>query len=464
MTDRPTGLPMVSPPDPEKLAADKRWLTELESAGVWTRTFAYMRRGGPGYLQAALTLGGGSAAFSLFAGAAFGYQLLWVAPVSMLFGVIMLAAVAHQTLSTGMRPFEAMRTYAGPVFAWGWAIGAVLSSLIWHFAQYALASAVLEDIGTYLGLGLSRGVAGIGVLGFALVFVFMYGASSVWMKAFETLLKTMVWLIVACFGLVVAKTGVANVGDLFRGLFTFQIPGEVNGVHASTLVISGLAAAVGVNMLFLYPYSLLAKGWGREHRRLAKFDLLAGMFVPYLFATGLMIIATANGFYYGDLEFTGDKLAAVEAARSLEGVIGPGLSRVVFNLGILGMAWSSITLQMLCCGFAATELLGWQIGSAKYRLACLLPAPGVLGAFFWGDIAFWIAVPTTILCGCLLPLAYFGFCRLQRSREYLGDDVPRGSKATAWLGAMVLITLFLSVVFGWIVITQGPGYLDKLAG
>ncbi len=460
---RPSGLPMVAPPDPAALVEERRWLAELEDAPAWRRTIAYVRRGGPGYLQSALTLGGGTAMFSLFAGAAFGYELLWVAPVSMLLGVVMLAAVAHQTLSTGMRPFDAMRVHAGPVFAWGWAIGAVLSSIIWQFAQYALASAVLADMSSFAaGLSIGEGTAGLIVLANAVAFVWMYGASSRWMRLFETLMKGMVWAIVLCFGLVVARTGVAHAGDLARGYLAFSIPGEVNGVHGATVVLSGLAAAIGVNMLFLYPYSLLAKGWGREHRRLARFDLLAGMFVPYSLATGLMIVATANAFHYGELEFTGTGLAPVDAARALTSVVGPGVARVVFNLGILGMAWSSITLQMLCCGFVATELLGWRVGGLRYRLACLLPAPGVLGAFLWNDVKLWLAVPTTILCGFLLPLAYVGFCKLQRSRAYLGDDLPRGGRATAWFGTMVFTTIVLTAFLGWYALTKGPGYLEGL--
>jgi len=119
------GLRMAHPPDPVELARERELLAELETKGWGERTRAYLKFAGPGYLQSAFTLGGGTAAASLFAGAAFGYQLLWVAPVAMLLGVIMLSAVAYQTLSTGMRPFDAMRRYAGAPFAWGWALGAL---------------------------------------------------------------------------------------------------------------------------------------------------------------------------------------------------------------------------------------------------------------------------------------------------------------------------------------------------
>ena len=143
------------------------------------------------------------------------------------------------------------------------------------------------------------------------------------------------------------------------------------------------------------------------------------------------------------------RLSPVEASKILSGTIGPVVGRLVFNLGILGMALSSIILQMICCGFVAIEVFGLKFGSPRYRLACLLPVPGVLGAVLWTDISLWVAVPTTLLCGFLLPLAYLGFVKLQRSSVYLGSDLPRGPKATAWIGSMLVAILVLVVFLGW---------------
>ena len=64
--------------------------------------------------------------------------------------------------------------------------------------------------------------------------------------------------------------------------------------------------------------------------------------------------------------------------------------------------------------------------------------------------------------GFLLPIAYVGFILLQRSRAYLGDDTPRGGKGRTWLGAMVAVTLFLTVFLGWSAYTKGPEYFDKM--
>ncbi len=456
------GLRMVHPPDPEKLAAEKAFLADLEGKPVGTRLRAFLGLIGPGYMQSAMTLGGGTAAASLFAGALFGYQLLWVAPMAMLLGTVMLAAISYQTLSTGQRPFAAMCRIAGRPLAYGWAIGALLSSIIWHFPQYNLAANCLVDMADVCGIqGLAPGYLGFVVLVWAIGLSMLYGSSPAWLRSYESILKYMVWGIVLCFGWVVLRTGISDWGALFSGLIPFNIPAERNGVAGTTLVVSGLAAAVGVNMVFLYPYSLLARGWGREHRQLARADLYFGMLLPYVLATGLMVIATANTMYL-DEGFASDRLSIQEAAASLATVAGDSTGRVIFNLGILGMALSSITLQMLCAGFVCMELFGFSVGSWQYRLATLVPVPGVLGPIYWSEYAVWLAVPTTILCGFLLPAAYVGFILMQRSRRYLGADLPRGKGGFLWLWGMILATVVLVAFLIHEAITKLPQYMERL--
>ena len=144
---------MAAPPDPDKLAAERQILQELEGAPLTTRWGGYLKFIGPGYLQSAMTLGSGTAASSLFAGAVFGYDLLWVAPVGMMLGILAMGAVSHQTLSTGERVLPAMARHAHPVVAWGFALAAMVASIVWHFPQYNLAAASLvEDLeGTAAG-------------------------------------------------------------------------------------------------------------------------------------------------------------------------------------------------------------------------------------------------------------------------------------------------------------------------
>jgi len=429
------------------------------------RTLGYLRHMGPGYMQSAMTLGGGTAFASIFAGAAFGYQLLWVAPLAMLLGIIVLAAVAYQTLSTESNPFQAMKRHAGPGYAYGWAIGGIASSIIWQFAQYALASSMLVAVAKSAGFEVQTWVMGLVALAWCVTVAFLYDARPSFVRLYENIIKGMVWFIIACFGLVVLQTGVPHPEELWAGLTSFRIPGEHKGVAGVTLVVSGLAAAVGANMVFVYPYTLQKRGWGRSHRRLARIDLLWGMFVPYSLAASLMVIASASIFYYGDPElFVGKKIAPWQAAEILAAPdrLGPTVGMWVFGLGIVAMALSSITMQMLCSGFALCEMFGWEPKGARYKLGLLLPATGVLGAVFWNDMRLWIAVPTNVVCGFLLPISYIAFFKLNRNRAYLKDDTPTGALAWLWSAGMLLSTGVLLGFLCWFVWNEAPQWIESL--
>jgi Mn2+/Fe2+ NRAMP family transporter len=462
-TEQPDGrgIPMVHAPDPARLAADRAWLAGVAQRPWLARQAAYLRRGGPGYLQSALTLGGGTASACILSGAAFGFELLWVAPLGMILGGIVFMAISHQTLSTGMRPFQAMRVHAGPVVAWGWAIGTVLASIVWHFAQYSLASAVLVDLAEVAGFTAPRWLMGLLVLAWAVPTAFSFGSGRKFAAAFDTLMRWMVWLIVAMFAVVAVRVGLgSHAGEVAAG-FIPHVPADNGDVRANSVIIAGLATAVGINMTFLYPYTLLARGWGREHREYAKADIVYGMVLPYIVVTTLMVIVAGATLSAG---FTGKSIGPVDAAKSLGSLLGPVWGRVFFDLGLLGMLLTTITLHMVCSGLACAEMFRLRIGSPAYRMAALLPVPGVLGSVFWGSISVWLAVPTSIIAGALLPLAYIGFIKLQTSRAYLGDDRPRGPLAVAWLVAMGVGTAILVGFLAVSVAQDLPAYWTRIAG
>jgi len=112
------GLPMFTASAPEIIAKEKADLQALADKPPLQRWRGYFAKTGPGWLQSALVLGSGSAMASLFAGAFLQYRLLWVQPLAMGLGIVMFWAMAYQTLSTGVRPFHAMKRYIHPVVAW----------------------------------------------------------------------------------------------------------------------------------------------------------------------------------------------------------------------------------------------------------------------------------------------------------------------------------------------------------
>ena len=219
-TDLRRGLPMVRARDPEALEREKARLREIDARpGLWRRWRGYWSLSGPGWVQSALTLGAGSAGSSIFAGAVYGYDLLWVQPVAMFLGVVMFAAIGHQVLVTQARPYDAFRKKLHPSLAFAWGGVVLVASIIWQFPQYALATSVARDIFDVAGLDVPRAPIALALLAAATALCWSYGRGSRRaVRLFERVLKYLVLLMAFFFLIVVVKTGV-DFGALLKGLF-----------------------------------------------------------------------------------------------------------------------------------------------------------------------------------------------------------------------------------------------------
>ena len=311
--------------EPNSAAEQSRQqILEAKSKGFGATIATYTKLSGPGWLQGAITLGGGSLAGALYLGVIMGFGMMWLQPVAMFLGVIMLSAISYVTLSTGQKPFGLLNKHISPVLGWGWLIATMMANIVWCLPQFALGTAAVQQnlapgLNTDTGKYITAGV----ILLIAVVVVWFYNSGSKGIKLFEIILKSLVGLVViAFFGVVFALT-LSNEGGLdwsqvFDGFiprlsYLFNpVPSMEGSIAASSdpewwrtligttqkdKIITAFATAVGINMTFLLPYSMLKKGWGKDHRGLAIFDLSIGLIVPFVLATGGVVIAAASQFH-----------------------------------------------------------------------------------------------------------------------------------------------------------------------
>jgi len=505
---------------------DREQLARATEAGGWEKYKTFAKLSGPGWLQSAITLGGGSLAGALFLGVIGGYSILWVQLLAMILGVIMLCAISYITLSTGRSPFEAMRNEINPVLAWGWLIATLLANLVWALPQYSLAyGAVSQNLFPEAfadgGDGSKFLVSGIIFLAVTAI-TLCYGNEGVGIKIYEWVLKGIVAGIVLCFmGVVLKISTSAEDFDLLGALSGFipdlsilWQPAEVflpilekieqadlrafwteEIVNTQRMRMVGAAAtAVGINMTFLLPYSMLSKKWGREHRGLAIFDLSTGMVIPYVLAVSCVVIASAYMFhgqpYDGLLEEKDGQVVLVESsagindfnklidrrknaiegseilevgqvetrlaamlvprntanfAKSLSAISGDvSFSNVIFGLGVLAMALSTISILCLISGFVFCEALGAQHGGKVHKAGILTGLFGVFWPVFWdGGSKAYLAVVTSTFGYVLFPIACLAFFLMMNSSRLLKDDLPKGNSRLVWnllLGTSLLIT------------------------
>ncbi len=397
----------------------------------------------------------------------------------MFLGVMMLAALSNVVLTKGERPITSfsreMGTF-GKFIVFFWIVGTIMSSVIWHFPQYGLAAAAARDLAnnlgdvtvavapeeaanTVMGLGFTgTGLAisiivGITILCINIITTFNYGGDSKGVRIYEWFLRGCIALIVIMFGIVVvAKVGDIEWVEVFKGFIGYYgIPnlyladGTLN-MTTVMQVLGMLGAAVGINMTFLYPYSLLKKGWGKSHRKLAKWDLAMTMFLPFTLVTSLVIVAmTVGGVYTGE-DMVVKGLKPIGAAQALAGVLGQKAGRTIFDLGLIGMTCGAISTHMVVCGFTFSEIFrvfGAAESKTRFRVFALTPAIGMLGVII--TLPMWFPVAASAVCFTMLPVAYLAFLIMSNKRSYLGEAVGKGLGHVVF-NIILVIALAMSVV------------------
>ncbi len=506
----------------DKLAAEKKLLAEVNQQPLLSRWSTFAKLSGPGWLQGAITLGGGSLAGSLYVGVIGGNQMLWLQPLMMILGVLMLSVIGYVTLSTGEKPFRAINKHINPVLGWGWLIAAMLANLVWAMPQFSLGTAAIQQNFGILDGDSGKYICALLLLVIGVAVVWSYDSGNSGVKIFEIILKLMVAVVVlSFFGVVIVMAGELKWSEIFAGFIPnlslitepaakYQAfisessnPEYWKGVILDSQrdrMVAAAATAVGINMTFLLPYSMLRKGWGREHRGLASFDLSLGLFLPFFLATTCVVIASAHQFHGDFNKGLLDPAQANEATKKLEGPYNKNLdafkanggeagsiepneadkkiaamlvkrdafqladsleeltgkkalSQTVFGIGVLGMAISTIIILMLINGFAVTEMLGAEIGGMKHKIGSILP--GITGAlgflYLWSNAEanFWLAVPTSVFGMVLLPIAYITFFLMINSKSLMGDAMPQGNKRIVLNIAMLVALAAATIGAGW---------------
>jgi len=529
-----------------KIEEHRQIIKDGEARGTAGKFLAYARLSGPGWLQSAITLGGGSLANALYLGVLGGFAFMWLQPMAMIFGIVMMSAIAYVTLSTGERPLRQINSNISPILGWGWLTASMMANLVWSLPQFALAVASLrqnimpgilgsEAMPEFTG----KLIAAVIVLALVITNVMIYISGGRGTKIFEYIMKIMVGSIVICFFGVVIRLSLAGQidwGAIGRGMIPsfdslFQ-PAETFAPYLAALdengkefwsslivgqqrdvMIGAAATAVGINMTFLLPYSMLRKGWNRDFRGLAIFDLSTGLLIPFMLATGCVVISAASQFhatpaagflgerdtngaliepatnlvgpYHGLLanrleahlgegafqalspEEVRERAAALpegervmaamlvkrdafNLAATLEPLVGKNVSQYVFGFGVLAMALNAATMLMLINGLCWCELRNRAPKGMTQRIGSLMVCVGILGPFLWtGDAKMWLAVPTSVFAMVLLPIAYVVFALMMNNKTILGKDMPTGKRRIVWNVLMAGSCTFATIGGRW---------------
>jgi len=530
-----------------KIERDREMILAAREKGQGSLLKTFIRLSGPGWLQSGITVGGVSFSSSMYLGVLSGFTFLWLQPIGMMYGIVMLAAIAYVTLSSGERPLKAINQHVNPVLGWSWLLASMAANLVWSMPQFGLGTAAIQQNllpgvfgggeGSLIQGDTARVVAVLLFLSVCIAVSMFYSMGGRGVRIFENIIRAIVSMIVLCFLFVVIKLSmqgqmdwgqaakglVPNLKQLFqpverlapylqavaesgRGYWVDMITDQQRGV-----IISAIAATVGINMTFMFPYSMMRRGWDKDFRGLAIFDLSTGLFIPFVLATGFVVMAAASQFHTkpapgfvpaveggvitetpaanlvgqynallkGRVAFEmkeafaslspeeqeqrvntlphADKVMAAmlvkrdnfNLANTLTPLTGKTVAQYLFGLGVMGLGLSAATILMSINGLCFCEMLGKKPGGWTQRIGMLMVSVGAIGAIFWKQPAPWLAIATSAFCSVLLPIAYFTFLIMMNSKGLLGDSMPTGWRRVLWNVLMAFSTAAATFISLW---------------
>jgi Mn2+/Fe2+ NRAMP family transporter len=405
------------------------------------RTFVeYLRSFGPGIVIVLTWLGAGDVVDMGTAGANYGYALLWVFVVAILFRFVFVSLIAR---------YHLCNQYGE----------GVVDGLVRLHPAYApvlfVAAIVMSHVyGSYM----TRGIGEVcrNVMGFGAVWQWAAAcnALAMWLvfrPSYRALERVFLFFLAV---LSVSFLGSAlwvglDPAEVARGLVRIEMPGRQGAYDPRHVALAMIGAVGGSLMNLVYPYFLDAKGWrGARYRRVQLYDLLLGI--------GAMLVLNLAVWVLGaELLFPDRQIEHLEDLPDLlSSVIGES-GRLLFYAGIFSAIYTSIIGHAAGLGALGTHAwLRWRgrtiASTADFRqhpcyrwiaLTCLASPlvwtlPGMPG---------FVALTLTANAGqvVLLPLLAGGLWWITASERMIG----REHRNRWWENAVMALLFVLAVYF-----------------
>ena len=394
------------------------------------RLFLFLAVMGPGIITASVDQDAGGITTYSVAGAQFGYTLLWSLP----FIVLALAVIQEMGTRMGVVTGRGLAALIRERF------GLRITLLCMAILVVAnLANTASEFAGVAASLEIFRisrhwSVPLTALLVFGLV---IQGTYRVVERVF--LLASALYVVYIVSALLAHPPWGAILRQTLRPSFSLQ------GEYLTTL-ITIVGTTIAPWMQFYLQSSIVDKGVRLRDLRWARLDAYVGSAAAGLIAFFIIVACGATLFPHGIRVET-----AKDAALALEPFAGP-YATILFAFGLLNASVFSAAILPLSTAYAVCEALGWETGVDRrpqeapaffiiYTLMILVgAAPILLPRAPLVAIMFW----SQTLNGLLLPLVLLVMLKLINDPEIMGRYVNSVAfNLVAWGTAAVMIALSL---------------------
>jgi NRAMP (natural resistance-associated macrophage protein)-like metal ion transporter len=402
------------------------------------RLFLFLTVMGPGIITASVDQDAGGITTYSVAGAQFGYSLLWSLPFIVLALAVVQEMGTRMGVVTGRGLADLIRERFGLRVTLLCMAVLVLANVANTASEFAGVAASLE----IFGVSRHWSVPLTALLVFGLVVQGTYRAVE---RIFLT--ASALYAVYVVSALLAHPPWGAILRQTVRPTFSLQ------GGHLTTL-ITIVGTTIAPWMQFYLQSSIVDKGIRLRDLRWARLDAYVGSVVAGLIAFFIIVACGATLFPHGVRVET-----AKDAALALEPFAGH-YATILFAFGLLNASVFSAAILPLSTAYAVCEALGWETGVDRrpgeapgffimYTLMILLGAsPILLPRAPLVPIMFW----SQTLNGLLLPLVLLVMLKLINDPEIMGRHVNSVVfNLVAWGTAAVMIALSLLLLLASIV-------------
>ena len=408
-----------------------RWLK------LWkVRILLFVSVVGPGFITSNVDNDAGGIYTYSFAGAQYGYSLLWAIVPMMIALVVVQEMGARMGAVTGKGLSDLVREEFGLRITFTLMLALVVTNFGNVVANFAGVASSLElfGISKYVSVPLSAAV--------------------VWWMVVKGTYKGMekIFLIASLFYIAYIAAGVLARPDWFKALISLvprpsQTP--ITNPAYLFLVTGMIGATIAPWMQFYLQASVVEKGVTMRTYRALRIDVIVGsIFAPIVAA--FIVVACAAALNSAGYTQIHDAADAAQALRPLAG----RYAFILFAAGLFNASLFASCIIPLSTSYTVCEGLGFESGLDKkfgeapffYWLYTTLIVAGAGVVLLPEFPLLRVAVLSQVINGVLLPFILIFMLRLVNNRELMGEHVnSRLYNAVAWITTVSMVVLTVAM-------------------
>ncbi len=375
---------------------------------------------GPGLITAALVFGPGSLTVNTKLGASFGYMLLWVIVLSIIFMVSFTRMSSAIGCSSSDSLMQIIARRYGRWVAFFLGIGIFLIS-----SSFQAGNSIGAGVAFYEMLGLSKAIWIIIISILAIVIIF---ARSFY-KVLEVTMGILVLLMLASF-LITLILSKPDLGQMISGL-TPAIPGG-----SELLMVALVASSFSIVGAFYQSYLVQAKGWSTDDLSVANAESIRSIGLLG-FLSALVMICAASVLHHQQV----DVRSAADLGLALEPLFG-GFTSSLFMIGLFAASFSSLLGNATIGGSILADAFGMGHDLQTTKVKMMMVAVIIFGssiAIIFGALPLQLIVFAQAITIIIAPAAAFFLILLANQQDVMKERVFTLKKNILPIGGFLLL-------------------------